>query len=323
MRSSLIAGVRRSPDILISVVLLILIYVVGVVGIPGFGGEQTFKAVLLLASFLGIAAAGQTLVVILGGIDLSIPFVVGAANVAVAKLYGDGMPFLLATLISLIVAGLFGVANAAISVKSNVHPLIVTLGMGTALLGAVSLWTNGLPSGGSPAWLTQFVAIGSTTGPIPVPPVIFLWLLISVGMVVLLRASIFGRKLYALGNSPQAAELALVRRLPVWAVSFGASSVLSAVAGVLFLGFTGAAFAGVGQPYLFLTVGAVVLGGTLITGGRGGYVGTIVGALTITLLTIVLTGFGLNASLQQVVMGTVFVGIVAAYGRDAHVRSRV
>lgn len=323
MKWPIFARMRQSPALPISILLLVAIFLVGKFGIPGFGGEQTFKAVFLLAAFLGIAAAGQTLVIILGGIDLSIPFVIGAANVMVAKLYGDGMPFAMAAAIALVVSALFGALNATIAVKSNVHPLLVTLGTGTALLGLVQWWTGGLPTGGAPKWLSQFVAIGSTTGPIPVPPIVVFWALLAVAVLILTRATIFGRKLYALGSSPRAAELALVRKLPVWAGAFALSSVIAAVAGVLLLGFTGTAFAGVGEKYLFLSIGAVVIGGTLIMGGKGGYLGTVIGALTLTLLTSVFTGFGLNDSLQQVIMGFVIVLMVGLYGRDADVRSRV
>ncbi|MCU1406055.1 MAG: transporter permease [Glaciihabitans sp.] len=323
MTMTVVAGVRRSPALVISIALLVIIFLVGKFGIPGFGGEQTIKAVLLLATFLGIAAAGQTMVIILGGIDLSIPFVVGAANVAVAKMYGDGVPFALAAGIVLVLAAVFGAVNAQISVGSNVHPLLVTLGMGTALLGAIQWWTNGLPTGGGPAWLTSFVAIGATTGPIPVAPVVVFWGVLAVLVVVLLRFTVFGRMLFAMGNSPRAAELALVRKVPVWIGAFSMSSVFAAIAGILLLGFTGTAFAGVGEKYLFLSIGAVVIGGTLITGGRGGYLGTVIGALTITLLTTVFTGFGFNASVQQVIMGLVIVVMVAVYGRDQDVRNRV
>jgi ribose transport system permease protein len=323
MKSLAVSQLRQQPALFVSIGLVIVIFLVGKVGISGFGGAQTFKAVLLLATFLGIAAAGQTIVIILGGIDLSIPFVVGAANVAVAKLYGDGVPFIAAVAIALVGAALFGMLNAAISVSSNVHPLLVTLGTGTALLGAIQLWTNGLPTGGGPEWLTSFVAIGSSTGPIPIAPVVIFWLVLAVVVIVVLRFSTFGRRLYAMGNSPRAAELALVRKLPTWLSAFGASSVFAALGGILLLGFTGTAFAGVGERYLFLSIGAVVIGGTLITGGKGGYLGTVIGAITITLLTTVFTGFGFNGSVQQVIMGVVIVLMVAVYGRDQDVRNRV
>jgi len=321
--STLARRIRRSPALPVSIALLGVIYLVGVLTIDGFGGSSTVRAVLLLATFLGLAAAGQTLVIIIGGIDLSIPFVVGAANVAVAQLYGNGMPFGLACLIALAGAAVFGAFNAVVSVRCRVHPLLVTLGSGTALLGLIQWWTKGLSSGAVPGWLGDFVSIGADAGPLPFAPVVVLWIVVAALVIALMRVTVFGRSAYALGSAPRAAELALVRPLRVWTGAFALSAVLAAVAGILMLGFTGSAFAAVGQPYLFLSIGAVVIGGTAITGGVGGYGGTIVGALTLTLLTTVFVGLGLGDAVQQAVLGAVIIVLVAAYGREAHVRTRI
>lgn len=321
--TTLIRRLRESPALPISILLLLGIYVVGLVTVQGFGGSATIKSVLLLATFLGLAAIGQTLVIIIGGIDLSIPFVVGAANVAAAQLYGKGMPFGIVCVIVIAAAVLLGAFNAAVSVRCRVHPLLITLGSGTAVLGLVQWWTKGLSSGTVPNWLTSFVSLGSTAGPVPVAPVVILWLVVSVLVLLLMRRTVFGRRAYALGSAPVAAELALVRRLSVWVGAFALSAAFAAVAGILQLGFTGSAYAEVGSPYLFLSIGAVVIGGTAITGGTGGYGGTIVGALTLTLLTTVFVGLGLSDALQQAVLGAVIVVLVAAYGREAHVRSRI
>ncbi len=323
MISNLLGRIRQAPGLLVSFVLMLTIFTVGKLGIDGFGGTQTIKAVFLLGAFLGIASVGQTLVILLGGIDLSIPFVVGGANVFVARLYGEGTSFVIAVAIAILIALIFGSLNAIIAVKNNIHPLLVTLGTGTALLGVVQLWTGGLPTGGAPHWLSRFVAIGEDTFSIPIPPLIFLWLLLSVVVIVLTRMTTFGHKLFASGNAPVAAELSLVKRLPVWIGAFGISSVFSAIAGILLLGFTGTAYADVGQRYLFLSVGAVVIGGTLVTGGKGGYLGTVIGSLTLTLLTAVFSGFGFSNSLQQVIMGMVVIAMASIYGRDADVRNRV
>ena len=323
MISNLLGRIRQAPGLLVSFVLMLTIFAVGKLGIDGFGGTQTIKAVFLLGAFLGIASVGQTMVILLGGIDLSIPFVVGGANVFVARLYGEGTSFVIAVAIAILIALIFGSLNAIIAVKNNIHPLLVTLGTGTALLGVVQLWTGGLPTGGAPHWLSRFVAIGEDTFSIPIPPLIFLWLLLSVVVIVLTRMTTFGHKLFATGNAPVAAELSLVKRLPVWIGAFGISSVFSAIAGILLLGFTGTAYADVGQRYLFLSVGAVVIGGTLVTGGKGGYLGTVIGSLTLTLLTAVFSGFGFSNSLQQVIMGMVVIAMASIYGRDADVRNRV
>jgi ribose transport system permease protein len=314
---------RRSPALPISILLLIIIYAIGIAEIDGFGGQSTVRAVLLLSSFLGLAAAGQTLVTLIGGIDLSIPFIVGAANVAVAQLSGHGMSFILACVIVIAGAIVVGALNALISVRCRVHPLLITLGTGTALVGLVQRWTNGLPVGGAPNWLSSFVSIGANTGPIPVAPVVILWLVVAILFVFVLRRTVFGRRAYALGSAPEAAELALIRPLRIWIAAFAISAALAAIAGILQLGFSGSADASVGNSYLFLSVGAVVIGGTQIGGGTGGYTGTVVGALTLTLLTTVFAGLGLSDALQQTVLGAAIVILVAAYGRGAHVRTRI
>jgi ribose transport system permease protein len=320
---TVLTRVRRAPALPVSVALLAVIYLVGVAQIQGFGGSNTIRAVLLLASFLGLAAAGQTLVVLIGGIDLSIPYIVGAANVAVAQLSAKGMAFPLACLVVIAAAALVGMVNALISVRCRVHPLLVTLGTGTALLGLVQWWTKGLPVGGAPNWLSSFVSIGSNTGPIPVAPVVILWAVAAILIVFVLRRTVFGRRAYALGSAPEAAELALIRPVRIWLGAFAISGALAAVAGILQLGFSGSANAAVGNSYLFLSVGAVVIGGTAIGGGTGGYGGTIIGALTLTLLTTVFVGLGLGDALQQTVLGAAIIVLVAAYGRGAHVRTRI
>lgn len=314
---------RRAPALPISIVLLLVIYAVGVAEIDGFGGSSTIRAVLLLSTFLGLAAAGQTLVVLVGGIDLSIPYIVGAANVAVAQLSGNGMPFVLACVIVIAGAGGVGAINAIISVRCKVHPLLVTLGVGTALLGLVQAWTKGLTVGGAPSWLSSFVSIGASTGPVGVAPVVVLWLVVAIAFLFVLRRTVFGRRAYALGSAPEAAELALIRPLRIWLGAFAISGMLAAVAGILQLGFTGSADASVGTSYLFLSVGAVVIGGTAIGGGTGGYAGTIIGALTLTLLTTVFAGLGLGDALQQSVLGATIIVLVAVYGRGSHVRTRI
>lgn len=306
-----------------SSLLLVGIYMVGVLFIDGFGGLRTVQAMLLLGTFLGIASAGQTVVILAQGIDLSVPFVIGAANVVVAQLYGGGMPFWLAVLVALTGGGVLGVVQAIVSSAFRVHPLLITFGFGTALLGLVQFWTGGLPAGDVPDWLSSFVSIGSQLGPIPVSPVVVVWVLLAIAIVFVLKRTGLGWRVYAFGSNPRAAELALVKPVRVWAYVFGFSGVLSALAGVLLLGFTGSAFAQVGDPYLFLAIAAVVVGGTAITGGRGGYVGTVIGALVLTVLDLVFAGFGLSGAMKQVLLGVILLILVSVYGRESHVSESV
>jgi len=314
-----IAGSRTA----IAFISVAVVFAIGSFLIGGFASAFSVRAMLVLASLLAVASLGQTLVMILGGIDLSIPFVIGFANVVFAKLYGGGMAAPAVAVIVIVAAALIGAFSGAVSSRLRIHPLIVTLGVGTIVQAAVQLWTSGLPTGSAPDFVNQFVSLGGNVGPVPVP-----WLVPSVLALTLIAAflllrSIYGRKLYALGANPVAAELALVHPEGMWIITFALSAVFAAVSGILLLGFTGASDAGVGMPYLFQTIAAVVIGGTALIGGRGGFVGTVAGAIVLVEIRTVLVGLGLSEALVQAALGIIILALVAAYGRDQHVREMI
>jgi ribose transport system permease protein len=323
MRSLSTVPARRGAPLAIAVVLTCVLFGIGAVVISGFATRFSISAILVLSSLLGIAAAGQTFVVLLGGVDLSIPFVIGVADVIGAELTQRGTPFAETALIVLAIAFAIGLFNGAVSAGLGIHPLIVTLGVGFVVQGAVQIWTGGQPSGLAPNWLTNAIIPGRNTGPIPFPPVVVFWAGFAVLVILLLRGTVFGRRVYAVGANPQAARLSLVSPVRVWAVTFGISGMCAATAGLLLLGFSGSALASIGDPYLFRSVGAVVVGGTSLLGGRGGYGGTVAGAIILTELTTILIGVGLPDALQQVFLGIIIVLVVSIYGREAHVRSTV
>ncbi|MEA2779597.1 MAG: ribose transport system permease protein, partial [Rhodospirillaceae bacterium] len=228
-----------------------LLHGAGVLLIDGYGSGFAVRSMLVLASLLAIASIGQTLVVIIGGIDLSIPFVIGFANVVAAQLYGKGMDFILVCLIVAVLAFAIGAVNGTIAKGMGIHPLIVTLGIGTIVQGSVLLWTAGFPSGSAPDAVSNFVSIGGSVGPLPVPWLVPCFMLLAALVILALARTAFGRRLYAMGSNPTAAPLALIRPVVMWAFTFGLSALFAAAAGVLLLGFTGSAYGDVGQPYLF------------------------------------------------------------------------
>ena len=319
-------GKRLSPEslrVIGAFVFAALLHCMGILVIDGYGSLFALRSMLILASLLAIASVGQTLVVIIGGIDLSIPFLIGFANVVAAQLHGDGMNFGLVCALVLVMSFAIGMANGAISQGLGIHPLIVTLGTGTIAEGSVLLWTNGSPSGSAPDAVSAFVSIGGSIGPLPFPWLVPCFIVLAVLIILALARTPYGRRLYALGSNPTAAPLALIRPLLLWSVTFGASAVFAAVAGVLLLGFTGSAYGDVGQPYLFQTIAAVVIGGTALVGGRGSYLGTIGGALVLTELNTLLIGIGLQAAAVQTALGIVIVALVSFYGREPHVRTTI
>ena len=303
--------------------LAVLIFLIGGQLIRGFGTIFGLRSMLVLAAFLGIAAVGETMVVLLGGIDLSVPFVIGFANVIAAQMSGNGVPFGLVIVLVLGGSAIIGACNGALSSRFKIHPLIVTLGIGNIVEGAVLLESHGFPTGSAPDFVSNFVSIGSRVGPIPFPPLILLWAALAIIVTALLARSVFGRQLYALGSNQEAARLALVSPVRIWTLAFALSGLFSGIAGILLLGFTGSAYADVGQPYLFQAIGAVVIGGTSMLGGRGNYVGTIIGSFVLIELTTLLMGLGLTFTLVQAALGFVIILLVSLYGREPHVRNQI
>lgn len=301
----------------------VLLHVAGTFAIEGYGSAFSLRAMLVLAALLAVASVGQTLVVIVGGVDLSIPYVIGFANVVAAQLTGQGTSF---TLVCVIVAALalaIGACNGALSSSLGIHPLIVTLGVGAMAQGAVLIWTRGFPSGSAPQFVSDFVSIGGAMGPVALPGLIPATAVLACVVALGLARTAYGRRLYALGGNPLAARYALISPVSMWTATFALSALFAASAGVLLLGFTGSAYGDVGQPYLFETLAAVVIGGTSLLGGRGSYWGTLVGAVVLTELNTLLIGLGLQPSLVQAALGAVIIGLLSLYGREPHLSTTI
>jgi ribose transport system permease protein len=322
-RESTLRRIARSSPLLQILSVIVLLLACGIT-ISGFFSKSSLYTTLILASFLGIAAAGETLVILIGGIDLSVPSVISGANLVVTLLAGKHWPFGLAVLFVLVCAAAVGVINGFVTHRFHAPPLIVTLATGAIVTGLTLGWTRGgQVSGSPPAWLTSFSApIGTTLG-IAIPAVIVLWAIIAVVIGVVLHLSVSGRRLYATGANELAAELAGVRTERVWVSSFMVSALASAVVGIVLVGFTGQGEAGVGNQYLFLALAAVLVGGTSLVGARGDYWRTVLGALIMTLITTILIGHGAGEAQQEVLTGILILVFVGLYGRERRVRDRV
>ncbi len=303
--------------------LVPILFVIGATTISGYATKPSIISLLILSSLLGLASIGQTFAIIVGGVDFSIPAVIGLSNVMITQLYGEGWSFGSACLLILGLAVLIGVTNSLASLFLRVHPLITTLGVGLIISGGVLTWREGNISGSVPPWLMHSVSVIHDTGPIPLPGVVVAWIVASAGVIWFQRGTRLGREIYATGSNPLAARLARVRTTWAFVFAFVASAVFAAVVGVLFAGYTGTADANVGQPYLFQTITAVVVGGTSLLGGRGGYGRTIAGALIISQLTTLLVGAGYGPSTQEALLGLLIVVLVSIYGRESAVATRI
>ena len=276
---------------------------------------------LVFASFLGIATIGQTLVVMLGGLDLSIPFLIGATNLGLMSLISLGVPPWLAFIVILAFGTIVGLFNGLISFNLQGQSLIVTLGVGFMVVGGVQILvslptvTGGTVFGVVPDWLKNLASLNGKFFGLPIPPVILIWILISILLIVGLRHTKWGRRL--------SADRLSISERAYWVGVYVISGFTSAATGAMLLGWSGGGFIGVGDQYLFLTVAAVAVGGTSLLGGYGGYGFTVIGVLALQVISTFLAGLGLSFEGQQFIFGLLILPLVALYSRAPHIREQI
>jgi ribose transport system permease protein len=313
----------------IGLTVLIGMFAIGSLNIDGFFSTANVKSMLVFASFLGIACIGQTLVALLGGLDLSIPFVIGSSNVGLLYLLGLGVPSWLGVVIILILGAGIGFINGILSFRLQGQALILTLGVGFAISGGTQILTSiGTAYGGNvfgavPDWLKNLAAMNGSTFGLDVPPVIFIWIILAAVLIYAMKNSVYGRYMYGLGGNRTSAQRLSISERRYWVGAFAISGCVSAFTGALLLGWSGGGFIGVGQPYLFMTLAAVVIGGTSLLGGYGGYGFTVIGVLVLQVLTSFLIGIGLKYEWQQFIFGILILPMVALYARSPHIRTQI
>jgi ribose transport system permease protein len=194
--------------------------------------------------------------------------------------------------------------------------------MGTIAVGLIQVQTGGSFSGDAPSWLIKLASPGTDTFGIDIPPMVVIWAGVAVLMALFLHRTTPGRRLMATGANPRAASYSLIKTRWVWTLAFAFSGVTSALVGLLIGGFAGSVDSAVGDPYLFQSVVAVIVGGTVF-GGPGDYTRTVVGALFLTVVNVVLVGKGAIPADQNIIYGVAILFAVALYGRERRLRDRV
>ncbi|MDP9483944.1 MAG: ABC transporter permease [Chloroflexota bacterium] len=289
-------------------VLIIAIVQPGIVGLPWAG------VIMRAAVPLAILAGCQTLTMLTGGIDLSVGAVASMAGFVTATLVNEpgGVPVAIA--VALTAAALAGLVTGIGVGVFRVHPLIMTLGMSFVVLGLSNVWQlERLQTGaGVPEALRS---VGSVLLFDLVPYSLILFVPVALVILLGLRRSGYGRLLYAVGDNPIAARLSGTRSWQVLLVLYIISSVLAGIAGLIVSGLTNTASVSLVDSYVLPSVAAAVLGGTSILGGRGGFGGSIVGALILTVLTALLTILGFPEPSRQILFGAIIVLVAAAYTR--------
>jgi ribose transport system permease protein len=293
--------------------LLLALLIATNIASPGFLLPGNLSTTLLNAAPLGLLAAGQTIVLLTGGIDLSVSAIATIAAFFLAQEGGTSAP--LAILGALAIGLLIGTINGIGVGPFGVSPLIMTLGMSGIIGGLLTIWSAN--SSGTPVVpdVVRQAATAKWFGYLPVDAVI--WAGVTVVLMALLRGSGFGRVVYAVGANPVASRLAGVRNWQVLIAVYALSGLLSALAGVLLAGYAGAVDTSLATAYLLQSIAAVVIGGTSILGGSGGYSGTIFGVLILTVLSTLLTVLSIPEALRQVLYGAIVLALAWIYARTA------
>lgn len=325
-RRALQSSARISSRLpVLQLLVLALVYIVGVMTLPGLGTWPSTKLILVLAALAGLASAGQTLLILMGGFDLSIPgFIVGSALIVTEVRASWGISFASALAIVLVSAALLGGTAGQICHRLDIQPLIITLGIGAIFVGFAEAQTPGGLSEGSaaPHWLIDFSSSATSTFGLDIPPLVVTWAAVTVALTIFLHRTTAGRRLLATGASPRAAQYSLVNTRRVWTLAFAFSAVVSSLVGLAVAGVGGSITSNAGDPYLFQSVVAVVVGGTIF-GGPGDYLRTTIGALLITVLSVVLIGHGINSADQYMILGSAILLSVSFYGRQQRLRDRM
>jgi ribose transport system permease protein len=314
MSARMTATLRIVQQRSILVLIALLIALAGLIEVirPGAVNASWVSNILEFSAPLGILAAGQTLVVITGGIDLSVANVATAAAYIMASQspYGATRAIVLGLLVGVAVGLINGLGIAIFKVQ----PLIMTLAMGLVVTGSLNVYEQAVARGvPSVPGVIHTLGSGNVLGYVPVS--LFLWGALAAVLIVGLRGTGYGRLLYALGDNLEATRLAGVHAWQVLLTNYMLCGLLSALAGLVLAGTVDAADLGLANILLLPSVAAVVIGGTSIFGGSGSYSGTVVGALILTVLNSLLTLLDVPDAFKQVLYGAIIVLLAAAYTR--------
>jgi len=301
----------RERIIIMLFVLIMVMFVIGEIVSKGFISYEHVGAVLRTASFLGIVSIGQTIAILTAGIDLSVGSLITMGNVFTCIfINGLNSNTLWAIIVIVLLGVLFGFCNGLGVAYLKISPLVMTLAIGSLVTGITLIFSQGAPKGlASP--ILRYIGVGSLFDFFPV--IILVWIILSAIFIFLLRATTFGRKIYYIGANEKAAFLSGVKANIVKALAYAISGASATFTGALMAGYTHTAFLGIGNEYILWSITAVVIGGTALTGGKGGYLGTIAGSIILVLLESILTVMKMPEAGRRIANGVIILILISIY----------
>ena len=293
---------------------IVLVLLVGSLYSRSFLSPEYLLQQLKVASFLGVIATGTMIVILLGQIDLSVPWVVAVGGMMATAVTGWG-PFgeAIAIPVGIACGIVLGLANGVGVAVLRIPSMVVTLAVNAVAQGLMVVHTGGFSPQDASSPAMRFLATGDTL--LGIPNALVVWAAVGIAAVFLLTRTTFGRAVYAIGNRERAAYLSGARTRMIVIAAFALAGGLSAFGGVLLAGYASKAAQAMGDAYLLPAIAAVVLGGTSILGGRGNYLGTVAGVILITLLQSILSVMQIEEFGRHVIYGVVIIAMLLIYGR--------
>ena len=305
---------RLDPAVASAFACIVALLLIGSIYSTSFLSPEYLLQQLQVASFLGLVATGMMIVILLGHIDLSVPWVITAGAMMSTAAAGWGQGDILAIPFGILIGAVFGVINGIGVAYLRIPSMIFTLGINAVAQGLMVLRTGGFAPQDHATETMHFIATGRSL--FGIPNALLVWLVIGGAAVFLLTRTSFGRSVYAIGNSERAAYLSGADTRRILLLAFTLCGALAGMTGVLLAGYSTKAYQAMGDPYLLPAIAAVVLGGTNILGGRGTYLGTIAGVILITLLQSILSVMQIEESGRQIIYGAVIIAMLLIYGRE-------
>ncbi len=304
-----------------AVLLAVILFVFSGFLPNSFGTDMTAATgqavnIMRLSVFLGIIAAGQTLVIISGseGIDLSAGSVVTLSAILTWTIVQGKNERVIPALIAVLFVGAFiGFINGAGITYLKISPFVMTLGMAGVITGLVIITNHGNAQGMLAPIMTKVIARPLVFG---IPGAIIIYVFFAALMWLILERSTFGKNLFAIGVNRITAKLSGVNVTGMVLLTYALAGALAAFGGFMVVGNTGVVFLNLGAPYLFPSIAAVAVGGTLLSGGKGSYFGSMAGALVLLLITSLLTTMQMKDAVRQMVLGATLLLLISIYGRQ-------
>jgi ribose transport system permease protein len=294
---------------------IILLLLLGSLYSSSFLSPEYLLQQLKVASFLGVIATGMMLVILLGQIDLSVPWVVAVGGMMSTAATGWGPTGEVLAIPFGILCGVgLGLVNGVGVAYLRLPSMIITLAVNAVAQGLMVVHTGGFSPQDSSSAAMRFIATGHTL--LGIPNALIVWAAVGGATVFLLTRTTFGRAIYGIGNRERAAYLSGIQTQRVVLVTFAIAGGLSAFGGILLAGYASKAAQAMGDAYLLPSIAAVVLGGASILGGRGKYIGTVAGVILITLLQSILSVIQMEEAGRQIIYGLVIIAMLLLYGRE-------